>query len=314
MTLRVLVVEDHEPFRRVLCDLLRRRTDLQIVGEAADGLDAVHQAEALRPDIVLLDIGLPSLNGMEAASRIRALVPDVRVIFVTIESSFEIVDQAVARGANGYVYKPRAHSDVLAVLDAVAGGARFVNGGLERVAGGDSLATHRHSVMFCSSDAMYVDGYARFIASALQDGSAVISLIGDRHEEGLQRRLDAANVDIAAAVREERYMPLNIREMFASMMVNGLPDPDRFQIAADDLVSAAAKRATNARVVAVGEGTATLWAQGQVEAAIQLEHLWDGVASERQMDILCAFPVSAREGNQQDVRSLCAEHTSVEIR
>ena len=85
--LRVLVVEDHEPFRRVICELLQQRADLLIVGEAADGWDAISQAEALRPDVVMLDIGLPMLTGIEVAGRIRAKVPGAKLIFVTNESN-----------------------------------------------------------------------------------------------------------------------------------------------------------------------------------------------------------------------------------
>ena len=147
--LRVLVVEDHEPFRRVICELLQQRRDLLIVGEAADGLDAIRQAEALRPDVVILDIGLPMLNGIEVAGHIRAKVPNAKLMFVTNESSLEVVEQAFNRGAHGYVYKPRAHRDVLPVLEAILRGGRFVSGGLERIARGDSLGSHRHRLLFC---------------------------------------------------------------------------------------------------------------------------------------------------------------------
>ena len=77
----VLVVEDFDPFRQFVCSTLGKRPELEIVGEASDGLEAVHKAEELQPDLILLDIGLPSLNGIEAAQRIRKLSPEVRNTF-----------------------------------------------------------------------------------------------------------------------------------------------------------------------------------------------------------------------------------------
>src|SRR4249920_417600 len=100
---RVLVVEDHEPFRRFVCSTLGTRQDLQIVGEASDGLEAVRKTEELRPGMVLLDIGLPGLNGFEAARRILALVPTCKIIFLSQENSAEIVQAAFSLGARGYV-------------------------------------------------------------------------------------------------------------------------------------------------------------------------------------------------------------------
>jgi DNA-binding NarL/FixJ family response regulator len=312
---RVLVVEDHEPFRRVICEMLRQRSDVLIVGEAADGLDAIRQAEALRPDVVTMDIGLPVLNGIEAASRIRAVVPDAKLMFVTVESSFEVVEQAFNIGAHGYVYKPRAQRDVLAVLDAIIRGGRFVSGGVERIAQGDSLASHRHDVLFCSSDAVLIGAFSRFIAGELGEGNAVITLVTEAHDQSLRHSLQASHVDLDLAIRQQRYVPLNISELLAKVMVNGHPDQIRFRMAAEDVVTDAARRATSrhAKVAACGECSATVWAQEHLEAAIELEHLWDEIAMSRQVDILCAYPLAARDESVPAVRRLCAEHTAVEI-
>jgi DNA-binding NarL/FixJ family response regulator len=312
---RVLVVEDHGPFRRLLCELLQQQADVQIVGEAEDGLDAVRQAEALRPDVVMLDIGLPTLSGLEVAAQLRMKVPDAKVMFVTNEPSLEVVERAFSTGAHGYVYKPRVERDVLPVLDAIILGGRFISGGLERVARGDSLASHRHDLLFCSSDAVLVGAFSRFIVGALHQGHAVIVLVTEAHDESLQRSLQASHVDLDLAIRQERYVSVNINELLAKVMVNGWPDPTRFLNAAEDLLTEAARRATSqhAKVAAVGECSSTVWARGDVEAAVRLEHLWDEIAKNRAMDILCAYPLTAREESVRTVRSLCAEHTVVEI-
>ena len=122
-------------------------------------------------------------------------------------------------------------------------------------------------------------------------------------------------MDLALAIRQQRYVPVSISELLAKVMVNGCPDPIRFLNAAEDLLTDVARRATDqhARVAACGECAPTLWAHGHVEAAIQLEHLWDEIAMSRQMDILCAYPLAARDESVPAVRRLCAEHTAVEI-
>jgi DNA-binding NarL/FixJ family response regulator len=126
---RVLVVEDHEPFRRFICSMLAKTLEWQIVGEASDGLEAVRKAVALQPDLITLDLGLPTLSGIEAARRIRKLCPECKILFVSQVSSPDVVEEALSTGAAGYVVKTRAASDLLAAVEAVRDGRLFVSDG-----------------------------------------------------------------------------------------------------------------------------------------------------------------------------------------
>jgi len=111
---------------------LQSRPELQIVSEASDGLQAVQKAEELQPDLILLDIGLPKLNGIEAARQIRKSAPQSRIIFVSQESSPDIVQEALSLGTCGYVVKSKAEHDLLATVDAVLGGRQFLSGAFGR--------------------------------------------------------------------------------------------------------------------------------------------------------------------------------------
>jgi hypothetical protein len=170
-------------------------------------------------------------------------------------------------------------------------------------------------VLFYSSDTVLIDGFSRFIAGALSEGNAVIACVSEERDQSLQRGLQAYP-DVALAIRQERYVRVNICELIAKVMVNGRPDPTRFLNASEELLGDVARRVTrqHAKVMACGECSSTVWANGKLEAAIQLEHLWDEIGKTREMDILCAYPLTARDESVATVRSLCAEHTSVEIR
>jgi DNA-binding NarL/FixJ family response regulator len=129
-TVRVLVVDDYEPFRRLICSTLGRKPETQIVGETSDGLEAVHKAEELQPDLIVLDIGLPTLNGIEAARRIHKLCPKSKILFVSQESSADVVQEALSVGALGYVVKASAGSEVLSAVGAVLADRQFISSGL----------------------------------------------------------------------------------------------------------------------------------------------------------------------------------------
>jgi DNA-binding NarL/FixJ family response regulator len=128
------VVDDFEPFRRLISSILQSQSDVQVVCEVSDGLAAVQKAQELQPDLILLDIGLPKLNGIEAARQIHKLVPKSRIIFLSQESSADVVKEALSTGAWGYVVKSDAGGELLTAVKTVLGGEKFLGG---RFAGHD---------------------------------------------------------------------------------------------------------------------------------------------------------------------------------
>ncbi len=103
---------------------------MNVVCQVSNGLEAVQKAEELKPNLILLDIGLPSLNGIAVARKIRKLVPDSKIIFVTQESSADVVQEALSSGAQGYVAKIKLSSDLLLAVATVLDGRLFVSSGL----------------------------------------------------------------------------------------------------------------------------------------------------------------------------------------
>ena len=126
---RVIVVEDFEPFRRMLSSSLARIPGLRVIAEVSDGIEAVRQGQQLQPDLILLDIGLPMLNGIEAARQIRRLSPQSKILFVSQESDVDVVQEALSLGV-GYVVKTRVAQDLLRAVEAVRRGGQFVSTGL----------------------------------------------------------------------------------------------------------------------------------------------------------------------------------------
>jgi DNA-binding NarL/FixJ family response regulator len=123
---RIVIVEDFVALRQLLRSILGKRKDLQVICEVSDGLEAVQKVEELKPDLILLDIGLPTLNGLQAARQIHKLAPESKIIFVSQESSPDVVQEGLSL-AQGYVAKTKIGSDLLVAVDAVLGGGRFVS-------------------------------------------------------------------------------------------------------------------------------------------------------------------------------------------
>jgi DNA-binding NarL/FixJ family response regulator len=125
--IRILLVDDHEIARRSIRSVLSRQAGLDVIGETADGEEAVKKAEELHPTIILLDISLPGISGIQAARQIRAVSPNSRIIFVSQHDSIQTAKDALSVGAHGYVVKSDAGRDLLMAIGTVYEGRTFVS-------------------------------------------------------------------------------------------------------------------------------------------------------------------------------------------
>lgn len=308
----MLVVDDYEPVRRVVRLILQARDDLQIVGEASDGLEAVQKAKELQPDLVLLDIDLPTLNGLQVARRLRDLVPRAKVLFLSVESSWDVVREALRVGGVGYIYKIYVASELLPAIEMALKGKQFVSSHLEpftiteirdehrdehlgdRSRAEEPLATRRrrsHEVGVYPDDASFVDGFTRFIEDTLQHDNPVIMIVTESHRNSLFQRLQARGWDIPAATQKGSYISLDVSDTLSKFMVNDWPDSARFAKIVGDVIKEAAKAAEgkHSQVAACGECGPALWALGKEEAAIQVAHLWDEIADTHDVNTLCGY-------------------------
>jgi len=269
-TVHVLVVDDNESFRRFVRSMLGQKPELRVIGEAVDGLEAVQKAEELQPDLILLDIGLPTLNGIEVARRVRKLAPDSKILFVSMESSPEVVQEALNLGARGYVLKSQAGNELLAAVEAVLQDKQFVSSALpdqvfkethtpDSFYSNDVLApgapatqklkmiSRRHPVQFYSDDESLLNDFGRFITGALYAQKVVVVVLTASHRVSLLRSLRAGGADVAAAAAQKRYISLEVPDSHPKFMGDGLSDPVRFARVARDLVAEAAKAAQGKR-------------------------------------------------------------------
>jgi DNA-binding NarL/FixJ family response regulator len=120
MTIRILLVDDHPIVRQGLKTLLEAHPGWEVIGEAADGLEAVDKAERLHPDVMVLDVTMPRMNGLEACRQIRKNPPGPEILFVTQHDSPQMMREALQAGARGYVVKSNAARDLLEAVEAVS--------------------------------------------------------------------------------------------------------------------------------------------------------------------------------------------------
>ena len=333
---RILVVDDFEPWRRFIWSGVSNQPNLQIVAEASDGLEALQKAEQLQPDLILLDIGLPALNGIEAARRIRRLSPNSKILFVSEHRSIDIAKEAIRAGGSGYLVKSSAGNDLLPAMAAVLEGKHFASPSLdaqlfidtvtadhssrENVSGtsaGSKVEVSRdHQVVFYPNDESCIDGFARFAKSAADAGNSVVVVATKSHRPAILERLKKV-LDVDAARERGSLIIADVDEVLAAFMKEDTPVAARVDAIARNLIAKAAKGAPteHSRIAICGELAPTLLARGKTEAAILVERLFDDIAIAHNLDLLCAYVLGAYPSGRHSriLERICAEHSAVHM-
>ena len=282
----------------------------KIVGQASDGLEAVQKAAELNPDLILLDVGLPKLNGLLAAKQIRKVAPSAKILFVSQEFSFDVVEAALRSGALGYIHKLHVSSELLCGIEAINQGRYFVSGVLKekfhKTKGG---APVHHDLQLYSHDELLVEGFAHFAATELRAGKATIVVATESHRAGVLERLKARNVDVDRAIAAGMLIPLDAAETLSKFMANDRPDPDHFFEFMDTLIGAATRVAPNVAVCA--ELAPQLLAACKPVQALRLEELSDIAVHGFRLNALCGYALSGFEADNEVIQDICAEHSAV---
>lgn len=149
--IRVLIVDDHTLFRESLRSLLKAAGGIEIVGEAENGIEAVRKAAQLRPDVVLMDIAMPNLNGLQATRKIKKENPSVKVLILTMYETEQYIIEMLHSGASGYILKRAAARELVSAIQAVSQGNAYLypsvakkvlNGYLEQIKAGEKEDDH----------------------------------------------------------------------------------------------------------------------------------------------------------------------------
>jgi CheY-like chemotaxis protein len=330
---RVLVVDDFEEWRRELRTILEEKSTFRVVGEAENGRDALQQAQVLRPDLVLLDIGLPHLNGIQVARLIGNSSFRSKILFVTENRRREIAEEALRTGALGYVVKSQAGTDLLPAIDAVLQGKQFVSSVLripdprETEDFSDNLAlknvmapfppqnrASRHEVAFYADDEGLEAGFAKVSRATLHVDGTVLVIASERHRTHIGRRLQLDGVDLEGEIRAGRYIQSDVAQTLRNIMVGDLPSSlPCAQLVSEVMRKAAGKNGEHGRVTICGECAPTLLGEGKSEAALRLERIWDEITRPYSAHTLCGYLWDAFPSRDRSpvFQRICAEHSAI---
>src|SRR5437667_6269591 len=137
MKIRILLVDDHTILRAGLKMMLNAQPDMDVIGEAHDGRQAIQESQRLHPDIVLMDITMPDMNGIESTRQIKKALPDVKVLILTMHENDEYVFQALRAGASGYILKEAADTELMSALHVVQYGKFYLSPSARSVIAGE---------------------------------------------------------------------------------------------------------------------------------------------------------------------------------
>ncbi|MEA2570403.1 MAG: hypothetical protein QOI24_2404 [Acidobacteriota bacterium] len=195
-SLRILIADDHAGVRRSVRSLLESVKEWSICGEATDGVEAVDLANLLRPDVVLIDLAMPGLNGLEAARRIRRNLPDTQVVVLTTHEMDQLDEVVRGVGARGVVFKSNADRSLIAAIEAFRPRRAAIH------LAGSVVSSHRHIAAFFHSEEERSSVLGSFVLEGLENGEKALHIIDPPDREVHRQRLRERGVDVESA--EER--------------------------------------------------------------------------------------------------------------
>ena len=215
-TLRILIVDDHDVVRHGVRALIERNRDCEVCGEANNGRDAVAETQRLAPDIVIIDIGMPELNGLDATRQILKLMPTTKILVLTMHDSEQVVREVLATGAHGYLLKSDAGRDLLGAIEALRTNKPFFTSTVAQMLVNHYRKTHAGSE--ATHGTSLLTAREREIVQLLAEGKStkeVATVLGlsvrtaDTHRTNVMRKLDIHSVSelVRYAIRNRIIEP-----------------------------------------------------------------------------------------------------------
>ncbi len=337
-SVRVVVLMEFHQFQTFIAPILQQRPNWHVVAVAAEPSDAVRLAGHLHPDLILLDLDLPRMNGINTARQIRTVSPESNIVFLSRESPAMVVRDLFRFGVLGYVKKEYASSELIAAMEAVFQHRRFIGSGeaSHELAGSaeshadrhikevlkmtspwreKSLSPPSHEIQFYSEDAVLLDRLGGFVEAAIRAGHSAAVCATKSSRDDLVCALQGRGLDVDDLVRRRNYMAFDAAKILSAFSTGESLDRAKFLRVLGGVITSAveAARANRARVALYQECSSLLWAKGRDETAIQLERLLNELVNRYDMDVLCGYSLTYFHGEEDiyAIQRLCAEHSAV---
>jgi len=338
-SVRILVLQEFDQFQTSIAPILQQRPDWHVVAVASEASDAVRLAKQLQPELILLDIDLPRMNGIKAARQIRTVAPESKTVFLSHESSIGLLREVLRFGVRAYVSKEHTSSELIAAIEAVLQNSHFIGSGgasHELASAGGShpdrrmknvltvmtspsrqkpLTAPSHEIQFYSEDTVLLDRLSGFVEAALRAGHSAIVCATRSWRDDLVHALHGRGLDVVDLIRRRNYVAFDAVETLSTCTTGeSLDGPKFLQLLGGVItISADAARGIRPRVALYQECASLLWAQGRQEVAIHLERLLNDLVNRYDVDVLCGYSVNYVHGDEDIhvIQRLCAEHSAV---